>query len=416
MDPSDFDMKAKNAAENNFSPFEEASWDKMALLLDKHLPLKKERRGFMFWWLIALMPIGLFAGYLLINNYIKRTNEKHNYTITQIRKQSANTPIQNPVPVKNRMVTDSSLIVKKEDKTIDVLSERLQVADQKNDLPVKRFHKKEYKRSAPSISNSNLETAPQIATINHKDDNDIASQNENHAKENNAKAENKFIASLKDTVEKKLNINNVVSKTDTKRKKIKGQFYLTISSGIESSGTTFNSLGAARPLNGVGIQYAKNKIFLRAGMFLSKKLYSAKDKDYNRKSGSWMSVVTFDNIVANCKVIEIPISMGFTFMKNKKTAVYITAGTSAYFMKKEDYQFHFKTTSGNDTTRNANFTNNSNHYFSSINFSAGIEKKMSNRVSLMAEPTVKIPVSGIGFGKIKLYGVGVLVTAKIKLK
>ena len=68
-------------------------------------------------------------------------------------------------------------------------------------------------------------------------------------------------------------------------------------------------------------------------------------------------------------------------IKNKKKAVYITAGNSSYFMKKEDYQFYFKNTSGNDTTRNANFTNNSSHYFSSINLSAGIEKKISNSLS-----------------------------------
>ena len=85
-------------------------------------------------------------------------------------------------------------------------------------------------------------------------------------------------------------------------------------------------------------------------------------------------------------------------------------------MKQEDYQFYFKGQSGNDTTRAAGFKNNSNHYFSSINLSAGIEQKVNARVSITAEPQIKIPVRGIGFGKIKLDGIGMLLSVKIKLK
>ena len=66
MDPEDFDMKARNANEDTFPPFEEGAWDKMELLLDQHLPQKKDKRRFFFWWLAALIPIGLVAGYFLI--------------------------------------------------------------------------------------------------------------------------------------------------------------------------------------------------------------------------------------------------------------------------------------------------------------------------------------------------------------
>ena len=417
MDPSDFDMKARNAGENNFFPFEEGSWDKIELLLDKHLPQKKEKRRFLFWWLVALMPIGLVAGYWFVTNYSKTTDKKQNYTVKKIEKQSANTNLKNPLPGNNMMLIDSYLTSKKEHKSNTVLFERLQVADQKNYIPVNQLYNKVYKRSSPLIrNNKNLDPSPEIVTLTNKDDNAIASKTEDPLKENYENAEIISKESIKDTAVKRLNIKDVESPTDRKRNKTKGQFYLAFSTGIESSGTGITTLGAGKPLNGVGIQYAKNNVFFRTGLLVTRKIYTAKDKDYNRKSGTWMSVVTFDNIVADCKVIEIPLSMGYTFINNKKTNVYITAGTSAYFMKKEDYQFYFKNTLGNDTTRNANFTNNSNHYFSSINFSAGIEQKISNRFSLMAEPTVKLPVGGIGSGKIKLYGAGVLVTAKIRLK
>jgi hypothetical protein len=51
-----------------------------------------------------------------------------------------------------------------------------------------------------------------------------------------------------------------------------------------------------------------------------------------------------------------------------------------------------------------------------VNFSAIAERKLSNRFSLMAEPSIKIPSGGIGVGKIRLYNAGLTVTAKFKLR
>ena len=424
MELEDFDMKARNANEDTFPPFENEAWDKMELLLDQHLPQKKDNRRFLFWWLVALIPIGMVAGYFLLYNTVHSPDEKQSKTIDKKEKNNSITSIKIVTPEKNMKAADQSDVtissssskINKRKKQITDTTDLLQESVQNNQFFVRNPDKKgDNKQIITGTSKGDIETVSQNAITNKNDDIIAAPRKDISKNENKEKITINNIASAKDTLLTKEITPDSFSKPDTKKKKSKGQFCITFSSGIESSGTGIDKLGTLKPVYGAGLQYSKNKIFLRAGLLVTNKIYTAKDKDYNHKSGTWMSNVMFDNIDANCKVIEIPVSIGYMLVNNKKSAVYITAGTSAYFMKKEDYQFYFKNTSGNDTTRNANFTNSSRDYFSSINLSVGIEKKISNRFSLTAEPTLKIPVSGIGFGKIKLYGAGVLITAKIRL-
>jgi hypothetical protein len=461
MEPEDFDMKARQANEEAFPDFENEAWDKMELLLDKHLPQKKDKKRFFFWWFAALIPVALIGSYFLFNNsnnkiqpVAKQTNSISKTNNNQPSTQNTDVPQnQNDSSHKSDISkTNSPAII---DKTNNTGSNHLKEDENDKATSLKISNRTTSKKVVgqnlagtnfhPALKNkveNNQSTfTPHPGNASSSKEKEVAVNEYNKTKASTAKTinaskEKDIVTSTqtKNTITGKENNKPLSQATDTstikkensyvksndksiaKKKAFTNNFYLTLTSGVEANGTSLSNLGAATPVYGAGVQYARGKIFIRTGVMVTKKLYAAKDKDYTRKAGTWMSIVTFDNIDANCKVIEIPVSVGYTIISKKKTSAYITAGTSAYFMKKEDYQFYFKNQSGNDTTRNANFTNNSSHYLSSINLSAGIEKKISNRLSITAEPTIKIPVSGIGFGKIKLYGAGVLVTAKIRLK
>ena len=58
--------------------------------------------------------------------------------------------------------------------------------------------------------------------------------------------------------------------------------------------------------------------------------------------------------------------------------------------------------------------NQNQHWFSILTLSGGYQYKISNRFSIMAEPYIEMPLSGIGFGKINLNSSGLLFTAVIK--
>lgn len=446
MEPEDFDMKARSANEDTFPPFENEAWNKMELLLDQHLPQKKDKRRFFFWWFAALIAIGFAGYYLMYHSSILPVTGSENSVLTNEKntKPSSTKSTTTINQIINRAHQDKVSFSTSPSQKLKVEGEA-EAAD--NPLQKSKLHKDFSLKNANDISYKKNKTTKQgsvdaepllqkslLNTVGNFPSHTTykALKNEMNGKpENNqiarsegkAPPSNKSVSPAKDTItskeikavdEKSTAVDS--KKPDVKKKESNNHFHLTLTSGVDANGTSLSNLGAPTPVYGAGVQYARGKLFIRTGVMVTKKLYAAKDKDYNRKTGTWMSIVTFDNIDANCKIIEIPVSVGYTVTRKKKTSAHIIAGTSAYFMKKEDYQFYFKNQSGNDTTRNAAFTNNSNHYFSSLNLSAGIEQKISNRFSITAEPNIKIPLGGIGFGKVKVYSAGFLITAKIKLK
>jgi hypothetical protein len=461
MEPEDFDMKARKANEETFPPFENEAWDKMELLLDKHLPQKKDKRRFFFWWFAALIPVALITGYFLViqpateisvsskpgNSFDEINNKQSVYPQTKTQKKIPDIiPKKVDVPKTNKTTIEEdnkgtrpiNLIEKDDHKTAynkpsgdNVFKNRLNITTDR--YSNKSTLKKGFKSTGSTLfsqqdhisklreneieMNKNIEAQPPSNSLNTNKEKDKPESPETNILLA-GKGNNNDVTPASDTattakVNNPLKSNN---KSVAKTKTSKHNFYLNLTSGLEANGTSPDNLGALKPVYGAGLQYSLAKAFVRAGVVITNKIYVAKDKDYTRKSGTWMSAVTFDNIVAKCKVIEVPLSIGYTVVSNKKTNGYITAGTSAYFMKKEEYQFYFKNGSGNDTTRSANFSNNSNHYFSSLNLSAGIEQTITNKLSLIAEPFVKVPLKGIGFGKVKLYSGGILLTAKLRLK
>ena len=427
MTPEEFDKKARDANNYTVPPFEEQDWNKMEFLLNRHLPQKKNKKKIFFWWFAAFVPVVL-TGLMLFNNYNPHNAEKSSFKKDLIKEKNDNVTL-NQQPNEHK-----ELNILKADRTNNEKFNTDKTNKKTDEATANNFDKRRKENIILKSSPNNIffKNDNAISTINKNDEpslkndtykNDITNAFEPNVaiaekeKETVNQKDKKIAASLSDTLtENEKNKTKSRSEPVAKKRAAKNNFYFTLTSGLESSGTGINNLGAVKPVYGAGLQYSSGKLFVRTGVLVTKKIYAAKDKDYNRKGGTWMSNVTFDNINANCKVLEVPVTVGYQIRSNKKINEYVAVGSSSFFMKQEDYLFYFKGQSGNDTTRAAGFKNNSNHYFSSISFSAGIEQKVTRKLSITAEPQIKIPVSGIGFGKIKLYGIGMLLSAKIKLK
>lgn len=452
MEPEDFDMKARKASENSVPAFDDEAWVKMELLLDKHLPQTKTKRRFFFWWFAALIPVALFTGYYLTNRPVNNTKAANLATAPNEKTTSA-ASIRQPYlnrkqPETNQPAEDASkgdspdrpaetiekkrvnLQGKKKPETAFTKPANILTSKGKESAAATSYvkppllNKSENKRSNSSFTakekeikedNKNKAESSSIQLPDNKENNRPASDKTISGLDNKESTARSTITDTPRATTENTTVKNS-SNTSVKNKTPKNSFYVIIMSGLQASGTSFSSLGTAKPLFGAGVQYSSGALFLRTGVIVLQKIYTAKDKDYNRKSGTWMSIVTFDNIYADCNVIEVPLAIGYKISDNRKTGVYVAAGTSAFFMKKEDYQFYFKGQSGSDTTRHSTFTNNSRHYFSTINVSAGIEQKVTDRFSITAEPAIQIPTAGIGFGKVKLFTAGILFTAKVRLK
>ena len=100
--------------------------------------------------------------------------------------------------------------------------------------------------------------------------------------------------------------------------------------------------------------------------------------------------------------------MSYNFSRTPKKEWFVSAGLSTYLMKKEEYNYFFKyTATGPTHNRKMIYENDNNHFFSVVTLSGGYKRNLSKRVFVSAEPYLKLPVSGIGYGKVKLNSGGI---------
>ncbi len=88
---------------------------------------------------------------------------------------------------------------------------------------------------------------------------------------------------------------------------------------------------------------------------------------------------------------------------------------SSYVMKRETYDYYYKySPSGPTVNHTRTIYNTNNHYFSVLTLSGGYQRNINKVFSLTAEPYVKLPLGGVGYGKVHLNSTGVLFTVSVK--
>lgn len=429
--------KIKDAADQYHPAYDENAWDKMELLLDKHLPVEKKRKRKYF--LIPLLSL-LLGGLLFIyynqnNSHSKKSQTietKNNITATKLLKK-------NPIVIDKN--ADSSNITAKPSGTINPISKSYQGeinqkaknSESKTDegSPYKSFINptRETAFNKHAITNATITSAPvreEDATKNNVVANYINDEPGYLSKEhifsetetsilNNTNLR-KEISGIKniDKIEFILmgKIRDPV--VPNKNKSFRNNFAINISAGPDVSSVGFNKAGKMAVNFGAGASYTvSNRFTLRTGFYVAEKIYSADKNQYHVPSGG-SNITYLYNIDANCKVYEIPVTVSYNFGRAKNHQWFASAGLSSYLMKKESYDYYYKYPNGSTYTKSWSISNKNQHYFSVLDLSAGYEYSFSKRTSLLAEPYLKMPLSGIGAGKVKLNSGGVLFTFILK--
>jgi hypothetical protein len=159
---------------------------------------------------------------------------------------------------------------------------------------------------------------------------------------------------------------------------------------------------------GGGIGYAfSRKWAVQAGVFFTAKKYTAGEGDYSPKSGSYFDnpAIVIESVDADCDVLEIPLSVRYTFHQKKKLSFFATAGLVSTVMKKEAYDYDFLH-DGNPRYYSYTYKTGVFQLFSIANLSVGLERKISNKFSLLIAPYFNIPIQGIGEGKVHINSFG----------
>ncbi len=83
-------------------------------------------------------------------------------------------------------------------------------------------------------------------------------------------------------------------------------------------------------------------------------------------------------------------------------------------MLSEDYTYTVYTNNG-DRVYSKQVEKENNEWFKVLNLSVGVQHQLSSRLFLQAEPFLKAPLAGMGYGDVKLSSLGVFFGVEYKL-
>ncbi len=447
MPDEEIDNRIRDAANQHHPPYDDKAWGKMEELLDKHLPQKKDRKKYIFFILFFLV-LGS-AVIFSINNAGKKTvtaeakqqkaksvadpkdftsssdNNPDKTTAETSGNTSSSTQNVTPAATANNTNTENTLPGTK----------KLTLANNTNETggnaklkysKKSRFAIKIKKPAKFSDNEADLSTQKNAIVKNSDGENMVntpETENTNKADLKIAiiktdsvteKTENTNVEKEKIASEKKEPISAVVKEKKNSNKKFANNFALTLSAGEELSYIHINNSGKLKPFYGAGLNYTLSKHFtLRSGLLVSKKIYSAAPGQYKFAAGTTVNP-WLQKINADCKVYEIPLMLQYNFKQIKNHNWFAGMGISSFLIKRETYDYQYKTAAGQTWSYMHTYDNENENYFSVLTLSGGYQYKLNNRISFLAEPFLKIPVKGIGAGKVKLNSAGLMVTAAVK--
>jgi hypothetical protein len=439
MQFEDFDSKVRQAAEQHHPNYDEKAWAKMEKLLNRYLPQKDNRRRIIFFlllflflgggvWMLISKPWQQSNRTLTTNTtrQLSPANEQAKKATTESsftdKKQNAEPTAESPGNPSENLVAqnnkkDKEIVMQKQDRTKSIMT-------------AKRLHDDSYNiiLATPGIDSRKDQPGKamnddKIKSNNSSDRNVAASPADNNDAKKNDPArtqveltkqadQDKAIAKDEATEQPKaVDQKDAVTKSHNKKR---NTFFFSFSAAPDVSAVELNKPGKVKLLTGAGFGYTiKDRWTISTGFYTARKIYTASKEEY-KPSSPIMNYNYLDKIDADCKVYEIPLDIAYDFDRSERHNLFASVGLSSYIMKKETYNSLYKWPNGQTASYSRTINNENKHYFSVLNLSAGYQYKINKTFSIGAEPYLKLPLSGLGYGKIKLNSTGVLFSVSVK--
>ena len=150
-----------------------------------------------------------------------------------------------------------------------------------------------------------------------------------------------------------------------------------------------------------------------SGAVYGKKLYETGFNNYNPIKDIWTEYYP-KSVNADCRVLDIPLNISYSFINRKNTSVSLGTGISSYIMLREDYSFTYAE-KDDDTALSYQVVNQNQHWLKVVNLQLTLEQRLNPNFSLGIQPFMKIPLSEIGFAGVKLQSLGMAVLLSYNL-
>lgn len=210
-----------------------------------------------------------------------------------------------------------------------------------------------------------------------------------------------------------VNVTAPATKKDTTKTKAQTKvkhFYAGVFGSPDLSTVKMQSVKGVGSTFGVILGYTFNggHWAIETGANVDRKKYYTDGEYFNTKevhlpSNSWLTDV--DGI---CYMWEIPLNVRYNFNPGAKTSWFATAGFSTYLMSHEKYAYGLEWAGSSAVYDSSwNIHKPSQYPFSIINLSAGFEQRLGKIGNLRVEPYVRLPLTGLGTGKLPIMSAGV---------
>ncbi|MDB5001863.1 MAG: hypothetical protein JWQ34_88 [Mucilaginibacter sp.] len=148
------------------------------------------------------------------------------------------------------------------------------------------------------------------------------------------------------------------------------------------------------------------KFSLTTGASYSTKPYTIPYSQYNT---SYKLKYEPEYVTADCRVLDIPINLGYQLYNKSSNKISIGAGMSSYIMMHESYTYDYGTSSTLYGPSYYAVKTRGKYLFSIMNLEATYERKVNSKVGLSLTPYYKIPLSDIGYSQVRVQTFGVAV-------
>jgi hypothetical protein len=178
--------------------------------------------------------------------------------------------------------------------------------------------------------------------------------------------------------------------------------------------STVKFAGIHAPLLNVGVNLEyrlTNRLRLTTGLLRSTKHYVANREDYDWSKYPRAQARYFKQVDGACTVLDVPLNLRYDFMARPQDRIFGSTGLSTFFMQHERYSYHYLE-NNIPMLWERRLVNENEHLFSILNLSVGYEHSFGPRWSAQAEPYVKVPLAGVGAGKVQLTSGGVFFGVK----
>lgn len=191
------------------------------------------------------------------------------------------------------------------------------------------------------------------------------------------------------------------------------RFYAGFFAGVDFSTIKYQEINDPGVQGGITIGYKINKhLSLETGLAFDKKRYYSEGEYFNTNEMNLPPQAKINSVSGQCWMTEVPLNVTWAITDNSKIKLSALAGTSSYFMNRENYTYIIQYNNGVPYPKEYYYSKRSTGLFAVANVGGVISKPLGKIAELRIEPYAKIPLKGVGIGKLPItsFGVNVGVT------